>query len=92
VGFAVGLLHGFGFASFLSESLVPGDPQFALALLGFNIGIELGQIAVVLAALAGLELVRRVHVRASDGVRHAALLGIGAVSLLWVVERVGALA
>ncbi|MEL6600364.1 MAG: HupE/UreJ family protein [Pseudomonadota bacterium] len=92
VGFAVGLLHGFGFASFLSESLVPGDPQFALALLGFNIGIELGQIAVVLAALAGLELVRRVHVRAGDGVRHAALLGIGAVSLLWVVERVGALA
>ena len=48
--FALGLLHGLGFAGVLSElGLPPG--RFAPALLGFNIGVELGQLAVIAMAL-----------------------------------------
>ena len=47
--FAFGLLHGMGFASVLAEFGMPTD-GFALPLISFNLGIELGQVAVVLGA------------------------------------------
>ena len=49
--FGFGLLHGLGFAGALSE-LGTGTGQFAASLLGFNIGVELGQIAVVVLCYA----------------------------------------
>ncbi|MCB1186707.1 HupE/UreJ family protein [bacterium] len=51
VAFAFGLLHGFGFASGLSLTGMPRG-EIPLALLGFNIGVELGQLLFVLLALA----------------------------------------
>jgi len=55
VVFAFGLLHGLGFASVLGDlGLAPG--QFALSLLAFNIGVEIGQLAVILAAFLVLVL------------------------------------
>ncbi len=51
--FGFGLLHGLGFASLLSEFGMPQD-DFALALISFNIGIEFGQLAIILMGFFGL--------------------------------------
>jgi hypothetical protein len=50
VAFALGLLHGFGFSNVLADLGLPGDGLVA-ALLGFNVGVEIGQAAIVLAFL-----------------------------------------
>ena len=56
--FLFGLLHGLGFAGFLRDAL-GGEPMIATALVGFNLGVEAGQLLVVLLALALLLLCRR---------------------------------
>ena len=61
VAFAFGLLHGFGFAGALSEIGLPAD-HIPLALLFFNVGVEIGQllfVAIVLALAALFRLARR---------------------------------
>jgi hypothetical protein len=58
VSFCFGLVHGFGFSSALREAGLPAD-GLVLSLLGFNLGVELGQALVVAAALPLLALVRR---------------------------------
>jgi hypothetical protein len=57
VGFGFGLVHGLGFAGALLETGLPADARLA-ALLGFNVGVELGQLAVVAVALPVLYLLR----------------------------------
>lgn len=57
MAFAFGLIHGFGFAGALSELGLPQSGRL-LSLLGFNLGVELGQLAVVCAALPFLFLMR----------------------------------
>lgn len=57
MGFAFGLIHGFGFAGALSELGLPQNGRL-LSLLGFNLGVELGQLAVVCVTLPLLFLVR----------------------------------
>lgn len=57
--FAFGLIHGLGFAGFFGELGLP-EGQFWSALIGFNIGVELGQLAVILvAAIIGILLRRQ---------------------------------
>src|SRR6185312_900214 len=46
VAFCFGLIHGFGFASVLTELGLPQD-TLLLALVGFNLGVEVGQLAIV---------------------------------------------
>ncbi len=58
VSFCFGLVHGFGFSSALREAGLPVD-GLVRSLLGFNVGVELGQALVVAAALPLLALVRR---------------------------------
>jgi HupE/UreJ protein len=58
VSFCFGLVHGFGFSSALREAGLPAD-GLVLSLLGFNLGVELGQALVIAAALPLLALVRR---------------------------------
>ena len=58
VSFCFGLVHGFGFSSALREAGLPPD-GLVRSLLGFNLGVELGQALVVAAALPLLALVRR---------------------------------
>lgn len=53
--FGFGLLHGLGFASILSEFGMPSD-DFALALISFNIGIEIGQLAIIMLGYFGLSI------------------------------------
>ena len=59
VAFAFGLVHGFGFSFALKENLQFADAHLAAALAAFNVGVELGQLAAVLAMSAGLWLVFR---------------------------------
>jgi hydrogenase/urease accessory protein HupE len=57
--FVFGLVHGLGFAGFLGEAL-SDEPRRLLPLAGFNLGVELGQLAVVAMVVAPLLLWRRV--------------------------------
>lgn len=87
VAFSFGLLHGFGFAGALAEV---GLPQAAipLALLTFNIGVEVGQLIFVIAVLALTVLASRV-VRSDVGwVRVATAYAIGGIAAFWTIERV----
>jgi hypothetical protein len=86
VAFAFGLLHGFGFAGALSEV---GMPQQAvpLALLFFNVGVELGQLLFIAAVFGFAWLVRLSAVRVPAIWPRAVAYGVGSVAAFWVVER-----
>jgi hypothetical protein len=85
VTFLFGLIHGFGFAGVLGElSLPPGE--FVLSLLLFNLGLELGQLMIVVLVVGGLYLMRghrRYPAWAIGGGSMAAI----AMGVLWFVER-----
>lgn len=93
VAFAFGLLHGFGFASALSEIGLPGD-DIPLALLAFNVGVELGQLLFIGTVLTVAALVRRLHVldRLCSSAVRLAPFAIGSFAAFWFVERVAAFA
>ncbi len=81
-----GLIHGLAFATVISAFAL--DPWFkAQAILGFNLGIELVQLGVVLAALPLLVLLGRSAVYAR--VRPVAAAMTGAIALVWIVQRLG---
>ena len=85
VTFAFGLIHGFGFAGVLGELNLPTG-EFAWALLQFNLGLELGQLAIVVTAIAllfGLRQWPRYRPLVIRGGSCAAL----AVGALWLIER-----
>ena len=87
VAFAFGLLHGFGFASVLLDLGLPGG-SLAVSLAGFNIGVELGQLALVVLLVP---LAHRVRERRAYS-RIAVAGGSIAVAFIaggWVIERAG---
>ena len=59
IAFAFGLVHGFGFAFALRESLQFAGSHLVTALLAFNVGVELGQVAVLLVMVPALNLLLR---------------------------------
>jgi hypothetical protein len=85
VAFAFGLIHGFGFASVLAELGLPAN-ALILSLLGFNVGVELGQMAIVAVFLPLAYLLRntRFYLR---GVFMAGSWLIMGVALVWLIER-----
>ena len=86
VVFGFGLVHGLGFASALRETgLVRGD--FLTGLVGFNLGVELGQLAVVACAFAAVGWLRK-SPRYRLAVVMPASVAIAAVALFWTVQRV----
>jgi len=87
VVFGFGLLHGLGFASVLGDFGLP-ESQFIPALLGFNVGVELGQITVIaLAFLAvGAWFGAKPWYRARIAVPASCVIAI--IGAYWVVERV----
>ncbi|MEM6620493.1 MAG: HupE/UreJ family protein, partial [Pseudomonadota bacterium] len=89
--FGFGLLHGLGFASVLGDFGLP-DGQFLPALLGFNMGVELGQIVVILACFLAVGFWFRDRTWYHSGIVIPASAAIAAVSLYWVVERTGLVA
>ena len=86
VAFVFGLIHGFGFASVLADLGLP-QGALALALVGFNVGVELGQLAIVAAFLPLAYALRR-----SWFYRRAVLVGgsvlIALLAAVWLAERV----
>lgn len=85
VVFVFGLIHGLGFAHTFAERVIP--PQdFLPALLSFNLGIELGQIAVVGIAFAAVSLWWKRETYQKHIARPASAL-IALCGLFWAVER-----
>lgn len=88
VAFGFGLVHGLGFAGALQEIGLP-DSHFMLALLTFNVGVEIGQLLTVGAAWLVYRAVRQLPV--VPQARLAALYAIGTMAAYWSVERVFAI-
>jgi hypothetical protein len=84
---AFGLLHGFGFAGALAEAGLPAG-QIPLALVSFNGGIELGQLAFVAAVLALGVLARRAAPGLAAGSTRVAVYAMGILAAYWCFERV----
>ncbi len=93
VAFSFGLLHGFGFASALTEIGLPqGD--IPLALLAFNVGVEAGQLIFIAAVLGALRLAKLIRVPVFIE-RHARLMTtytIGIMAAYWFIERLAGFA
>jgi hypothetical protein len=86
VAFIFGLVHGFGFAAVLGEAGLPTD-RVAHALFGFNLGVEMGQLAAVAVAWPLLRLATR-----REGQRSALIVEVGSAAVLalgvfWFVSR-----
>lgn len=89
VAFIFGLLHGFGFAGALSEIGLP-QAHIPLALLFFNVGVEVGQLLFIGAVLASLALLHRIRFTAPRWVQALPAYAIGGIAMFWVFDRVSA--
>ena len=89
--FTFGLLHGLGFAGFLGSLGLP-DGQVLQALIGFNIGVEIGQLSVIAVAAVLAFLLRKTLLKTETAYRRAvvfpASLAIAVIGLWWTIERV----
>jgi len=81
-----GLLHGMGFAGALAETGLPQD-NLPLALLFFNVGIEIGQIAFIAVVWAVWFAVRRPLAPWRDRLLPVPIYILGALSAMWCIER-----
>ena len=85
IALGFGLIHGFGFAGVLRELGLP-DRSLIVALFGFNLGVELGQLAVVALfvplalAIERLHLYPRLVMQVGSG-------AVGVVAMVWLIER-----
>ena len=86
VAFAFGLLHGFGFASGLSAMGLP-RAEIPLALLLFNVGVELGQIAFVLLVLGLERSFRTLEIRWPRLVEALPGYTVGSLGAYWAIQR-----
>jgi hydrogenase/urease accessory protein HupE len=87
IAFAFGLLHGFGFAGALAEI---GLPQHArdIALVFFNVGVEIGQLFFIAVVLLLGRLLLALHLgRLLDKLEIVLVYAIGALSSFWLIER-----
>ena len=84
IAFGFGLLHGFGFASALTE-IGLSDSNLFYSLLFFNIGIEIGQILVILIFLLCIYVIKRSSLQINYPIFISYLLG--GVGFYWVIDR-----
>jgi hydrogenase/urease accessory protein HupE len=87
--FCFGLLHGFGFAGALAEVGLPST-DIPLALLLFNVGVEIGQVLFIVGLLITTAVLQKSELVSPQRWRYAAAYGIGSVSAFWVMQRVAA--
>jgi len=85
IAFIFGLFHGFGFASVLGDIGLK-DEFLVYSLLGFNLGVEIGQIAIIAAIFPILYLIRKRAIYSKIIVFGSIVLIL--ISLYWVIERV----
>jgi hydrogenase/urease accessory protein HupE len=84
VTFGFGLVHGFGFANVLEE-LATGGRELASLLFAFNLGVEIGQVAIA-AAVLPLILKMRTH-SAYPTIQRSASVGILVLGCVWLIQR-----
>ena len=85
VAFAFGLIHGFGFAAVLQDLGLPTS-QLALSLLGFNLGVELGQLAIVAAVVPLAYLIRDSAFYRLGMIRVGSAMA-AVLASVWMIER-----
>jgi HupE / UreJ protein len=90
VAFAFGLLHGFGFASGLTDLGLPPE-EIPVALLLFNIGVELGQVGFVGLILALAGSFRILEIKWPRGTDLVPAYAVGCFGAFWTVERTAVL-
>lgn len=86
VAFLFGLLHGFGFASGLTTTGMP-RVEIPLALLFFNVGVELGQLVFVLTALAMVRSFKVLAMRWPRWVEAFPGYAVGSLGAYWTIQR-----
>jgi hydrogenase/urease accessory protein HupE len=86
VAFAFGLLHGFGFASGLTAMGLP-QAEVPLALLLFNLGVELGQVAFVLLVVLLERAFRVLEVRWPRLIERLPGYAVGSLGAYWTIQR-----
>ena len=86
MAFAFGLMHGFGFAGVLGDIGLP-QQQLIPALLLFNLGIEIGQIALILALSTTNILAQHLLDSRAELAQRALVCGIGGFAAYWTIER-----
>ncbi len=87
VAFVFGLLHGFGFAGALTEVGLPQN-EIPLALLMFNVGVELGQLLFIAVVLALIGVARRIRKLWPVWIQQLPAYCIGGLAAFWLIERV----
>lgn len=87
VAFSFGLLHGFGFAGALAEVGLP-QTSIPLALLMFNVGVEVGQLIFVAAILFLRFIAVNLFNIQSKWIPVTTAYGIGSIAVFWTIERV----
>jgi hydrogenase/urease accessory protein HupE len=88
--FAFGLLHGFGFASGLTALGLPqGDIPFALLL--FNLGVEVGQLAFVALFLLLIAALKSIEIRLPRGMELLPAYVVGGLGAYWTIDRIVAM-
>jgi HupE / UreJ protein len=85
VAFGFGLIHGFGFASVLAELGLP-QGALVLSLVGFNLGVEAGQLAIVSVFLPLTYMLRRTAFYRRGVLVVGSLLTM-VLALVWLAER-----
>ncbi len=90
VAFAFGLLHGFGFASALTSAGLPRN-DLPLALVSFNVGVELGQLGFIGLILALENSFRVLEVRWPRLVQALPAYAVGSLGAFWTVQRLALL-
>ena len=90
VAFAFGLLHGFGFASAMTSAGLPRQ-ELPLALLSFNVGVEVGQLGFVALILAMERSFRVLEVRWPRWVQALPGYTVGTLGAFWTIQRVALL-
>jgi hypothetical protein len=87
VAFVFGLLHGFGFASAMSAAGLP-PKDVPLALVSFNVGVEIGQLAFVALMLLLASGLRRLGVRWPRPMQILPAYVVGGLGAFWMIQRV----
>ncbi|MEM1120244.1 MAG: HupE/UreJ family protein [Bacteroidota bacterium] len=87
VAFTFGLLHGFGFAGALSDIGFP-QKEVPLALLTFNIGVELGQLIFIGVVLLFWQLLQKINLPYPKWAWKVLPYGMGIMASFWLMERV----
>lgn len=90
IAFIFGLLHGFGFATSLTDAGLPAAER-PWALLGFNVGVELGQVAFIVLVAALLRAVRQLGFQPPRWAGLVPAYGVGSFGAAWAIGRTAAM-